>query len=204
MGKSHKRKGDLRSESCSLKNLLKYASYASWEKGDNEDLLLSLATTITTNATSHERGWMRGYFGIELVSDLESSNEILLMVSALLAHECSINSDLRDDLHYSWDKTIFFQRDMRHNLSVYLTSVGQVPKDDLELADGALDDLCEAFSNPFLAVAFIRDHPTIAGLRKTWIKATKKQMKPIEVKVFRLLLHVCCLGLLGRYKKKKA
>ena len=100
MGKVGKRKGDLSSEACCLKNLLKYATYTSWNSYDNKVLLSALATLVSTNFMAPESGWLGHYFGAELCSDLVATQELLLMLAALLSGECKDTPALNNHLRH--------------------------------------------------------------------------------------------------------
>lgn len=83
---THKRKGNFISETCALKNLIKYASFSSWEFSENSVLLSALQTIVIKNTELEGEGWLAKRFGEALLSKEEATNKILIMISALFAY----------------------------------------------------------------------------------------------------------------------
>ena len=190
MGKT---KAHLFSESCILKNVLKYASYDSWMLDKNKQLVENLSNTIVVN-TLLPKGWMASCFGDDLLSDEVATHEILLLLAALLAYECKDNPSLEESLLFSRDHTFFldcFVSSRSTTLTSYPTPA--LGKNDIELTDATIFDITKGFQNPESLVVLIRDHPKDGDLRQKWFKNSKKQLKPLEIK---LLWLVACL-LLG-------
>ena len=187
MGKVGKRTGNLLSERCAFKNLLKYGSSASWELDDHKLLVANLVNTFITKATKRQKGWISLYFGDALLLDNKATNEILLLLLALLAHECKEDTVLVNRLLFSWDKTLFlehFYSNRPLSLARYLAAESDK---DLQLNRCTIEELSTGFENPQSLVLLIGYHPQNGELRQRWFKDSKKQLKPVETKVFRLL-----------------
>lgn len=190
MGKLGKRKEELLSESCTFKNLLKYASHASWDLGGNKHLLACLTTTFVTNSTLQKKGWISLLFGDTLLADDDATSEILLLLSALLVNVCKHDKVIHDQVIFSWENTGFLLEscdtsEVAKTLSLYL-----VPKDkhDLQLTELAIEDLLTGLKEPASMAGLIRACSKRGTLRRRWFQNSKKHfLKPNEAKALRLL-----------------